>query len=167
MSDDNKTADVSQALTGMFKTAGGFLLAALVITIFIEMGLDQAVPVAVYVIMAILLLGIFAFYAANIFAMIRTNETRIYKKVEYRNPELEALTALSFQEALARQTVTTPYTVDAKPVLVKQKTLRKRAPQIAPTGTYPAIEHDDSDDDEPLTLPANVTRLHGDDDEPA
>ena len=68
----------------MFTAAGGLLLIALLVTIIIEMGFEQSVPTAVYVIMGVLLLGIFAFYGLNIFAMMRISTAPVKKEVRYR-----------------------------------------------------------------------------------
>ena len=163
MSEPNRTAEIGASVAAMFVAAGGFLVVVLIIAIVIEMGFEQPVPAPVYVIIGIVLLAIFAFYGLNILTLIKTNQVTVKKTVEYRNAELEAMTALTIAQAM-NVPPTTGY-MEAKPPLVRQKTLRKRVPQIAPSGTYPALEHDDDDDSEPLALPDNVIRLERDDDD--
>lgn len=174
MKHHESVAQLSVQLKSMFTAAGGLLLIALLVTIIIEMGFEQSVPTAVYVIMGVLLLGIFAFYGLNIFAMMRISTAPVKKEVRYRNSELEIMTALSVHQAthqmsiLQAQASTLPSSSSA--TFVKQKTLRQRkaAPALAPTGQYPVIEHEANETPEP-TIPANnvvpIRPLADDDDE--
>ena len=158
-------AGISAQLHAMFATAGRLLLVAVILTIIVEMGFEQTVPVVVYVIMCLLMLGIFAFYGLNIYALIRISTATRRKEVHYRNSELEAMHHIAFHHSvqqLATMNVRSTGPVEEKPTFVKQKTLRQRktVPQIAPTGSYPVIET--VPDPNAVPIPNNVISLNPD-----
>ena len=163
-------AEISAQLRAMFGTAGGLLLIAVVITIVVEMGFEQSVPVVVYAIMCVLMLGIFGFYGLNIYALIRISTAIRRKEVSYRNSELEAMHHITFHQAVQQLSVINrqqPGPAEIKPTFVKQKTLRQRkpAPQIAPAGSYPVMETLLNQEDK-SPIPNNVVPLNPDSSEP-
>ena len=159
-------AEISAQLRAMFGTAGGFLLVTVVITLIVEMGLEQSVPIVAYAIMCVLILGIFAFYGLNIYALIRISTATRRKEVSYRNSELEAMHHITFHQAVQQLSATNMQptgVAEMKPTFVKQKTLRQRkpAPQIAPAGSNPVMETLPSQEDKP-PIPNNVVTLNPD-----